>query len=348
MDSMIDIFSGDAFTMEALTDALSNIDHVPGQVGAAAFGGVGQGVPTTKIVIEYRDRTLAIIPTTPRGAPAPQERMDKAHLIEIPVPHIQLEETISAASIQDKRQFGTPDLLASAEAVIADQQVKMAARLDLTLESMRLGALKGEIIDADGSVILNLYDAFNVTPPADAEFTSSAGSLREKCMAVKRQIERDAKILLPPGAQVEALCSATFFDILTGHPDVTVAFANWEAAQANLASDVRSGFQFGGIVWSEYRGTDDVIPGEESSDGTLFNKVGIVDGECRFFLTGVPGLWTEKFAPADWFGAINTLGLPRYSKLAMDDAMGRWAKLHVQSNPLPLCLRPATLVKGKF
>lgn len=348
MDNMIDIFSGDAFSLEALTDALSKIDHVPGQAGAAAFVGTGQGVPTTKITIEYRDRTLAIIPTTPRGAPAPQERMDKANLIEIKIPHVQLEETIAAASIQDKRAFGTNDLVGAAETVINDQMLKMAMRLDLTLESMRLGALKGKIIDADGSEILDLYEAFNVTPPADFVFSAASGTLREKCMSVKRGIERDAKILLPPGAQVNALCSADFFDSLTGHDDVTVAFANWEAAQANLAGDVRSGFQFGGIVWSEYRGTDDVIPGEESSDGTLYGSVGIADGTCRFFLTGVPGLYTEKFAPADWFDAINSLGLPRYAKVVMDDALGRWAKLHVQMNPMPLCLRPATLVKGTF
>lgn len=347
MDNMIDIFSGDAFTMEALTDSLSKIDHVPGQAGAAAFVGVGQGVPTTKITIEYRDRQISIIPTSPRGSPAPQEKLDKANLIEIPIPHVQLEQTIGANSIQDRRGFGSGNLVAAAETVIADQQAKMTARLDLTLESMRLGALKGKIIDADGSEILDLYEAFGVTPPADAEFSPVPGSLRYQIMAVKRQIERDAKILLPPTAQVAALCSPGFFDGLTGHPDVVVAFANYEAAKSALAGDVRSGFEFGGVVWSEYRGTDGVT-GEEQSDGQLYGEVGIADGECRFFLTGVPGLYREAFAPADWFDAINTLGLPRYSKVAMDDALGRWVKLHVQSNPLPLCLRPATLVKGVF
>ena len=348
MDNLIDIFSDNAFSMVALTEAISRIDHVPGQAGAAAFAGVGKGVRTTKIAIEYRDRTLAIIPTTPRGAPAPQERMDKPNLIELPIPHIQLEETLTAASLQDTRAFGSGDLIGAAESVIQDQMQKMTARMDLTLEHKRLGAIKGEIVDADGSVILNLYDAFNVTPPADAEFSSSAGTLRDSIMAVKRQIEREAKILLPPTARVAALCSASFFDALTGHPDVTVAFANWEAAQANLAGDVRKGFTFGDVVWSEYRGDDSVIPGEEASDGTLTGQVGIADGECRFFLTGVPGLWSEPYAPADFFSTVNAIGLPRYAVVAMDDQLGRWVKLHTQTNPLPLCLRPATLVKGKF
>jgi hypothetical protein len=226
--------------------------------------------------------------------------------------------------------------------------LKITARMDLTLEHKRLGALQGEIVDADGSLILDLYDTFGVTPPADATFSATAGTLRPAVMAVKREIERNAKILLPPGAKVAALCSATFFDSLTGHPDVTVAFANWEAAQANLAGDVRSGFQFGDVIWSEYRGSDSVIPGEESSDGTLIGQVGIADGECRFFLTGVPGLYTEKFAPADFLDTVNTVGLPRYARIALDDQLQRFVKLHVQSNPMPLCLRPATLVKGKF
>ena len=49
----------------------------------------------------------------------------------------------------------------------------------------------------------------------------------------------------------------------------------------------------------------------------------------------------------DFVETVNTVGLPRYAKQAIDDEFGRWVKVHSQSNPLPICTRPRVLVKGK-
>ena len=347
METVFDIFSDDAFSLESMTDAISKIDHVPGQCGALTFQGNGVGVSTTKVVIESRNQTLAIIPTSPRGAPAPQEKRDKRTMVEVVLPQIKLEETIGAHSIQNVRQSGTGNVLADVMSVVNEQLVKMTSRIDLTLEHMRLGAIKGKVLDADGSVLLDLFDLFGVAEPAVATFTTAAGSLRPGIMGVKRTVERNAKTLLPPGAQVRALCSPAFFDEFTSHDDVAQAFAGWQAAQQNLAGDVRAGFNFGDVIWSEYRGTDG-IDGEESSDGALIGEVGLAAGTCRFFLTGVPGIYTEKFAPADFLDSVNRPGLPRYARVAVDPEMSRWAKIHVQSNPMPICLRPETLIEGTF
>ena len=346
--NFIDIFSDDAFSITSLTDAVSKIDHVPGQAGALTFAGNSVGIPTTSVVLEYKDTAINIVPFSVRGGPAPQESRDKAHAFKIAVPHVVLQETIGAESVQDVRAFGTTELQ-SVETVVNTQMAKCAARFDMTLEHMRLGALRGSICDADGSEVVNLFDSFNVAEPTAAAFTSSAGTLRPDVMAVKRGIEARAKILLPPGAQVTALCSPGFFDKLTGHPDVTVAFANWEAAQANLAGDVRKGFVFGDVEWIEYRGSDEAYTEAPSSEEIVSQKqVAIADGDCRFFLTGVPGLYTEKFAPGDYLDTVNSIGLPRYARIAIDPTFSKWVKLEVQSNPMPICLRPETLVRGHF
>ena len=147
---------------------------------------------------------------------------------------------------------------------------------------------------------------------------------------------------------MHALCSPAFFDEFTGHADVTVAFANWEAAQSKLAGDVRGNFQFGGIVWEEYRGSDSAYDTAPSSGDLLDGEVGIVSGDCRFFMTGVPGMYSEYYAPADDFAAINTAGLPKYLRMAIDESFGKWVKLEVQSNPLPLVTWPETLIRGTF
>ena len=91
---------------------------------------------------------------------------------------------------------------------------------------------------------------------------------------------------------------------------------------------------YSGIVFEEYRG-----------------RVGTVDftdaSKAYFFPVGVPGLFRQYNAPADFVETANTIGLPRYAKQAVDQQFARWVMLHVQSNPLPICTRPRVLIKGK-
>ena len=80
-------------------------------------------------------------------------------------------------------------------------------------------------------------------------------------------------------------------------------------------------------------------------------RVGTVDftdaSKAYFFPVGVPGLFRQYNAPADFVETANTIGLPRYAKQAVDQQFARWVMLHVQSNPLLDCTRPQVLVKGK-
>jgi hypothetical protein len=96
----------------------------------------------------------------------------------------------------------------------------------------------------------------------------------------------------------------------------------------------RGSFEYGGIVFEEYRG-----------------RVGTVDftdaSKAYFFPVGVPGLFRQYNAPADFVETANTIGLPRYAKQAVDQQFARWVMLHVQSNPLPICTRPRVLIKAK-
>jgi Phage major capsid protein E len=96
----------------------------------------------------------------------------------------------------------------------------------------------------------------------------------------------------------------------------------------------RGSFEYSSIVFEEYRG-----------------RVGSVDftdaSKAYFFPVGVPGLFRQYNAPADFVETANTIGLPRYAKQAVDQQFARWVMLHVQSNPLPICTRPRVLIKAK-
>lgn len=335
---MLDIFNNDAFSVVSLTAAINEIDHIPDRAGQLAFVGVGEGVPSLTIAIESRAEGLSLIPTSPRGAPIPKEVADKARIRDISIPHVPLEAQIGADEVQGKREFGTNDELRAVQSVVNNRMRKMTGRHDLTLEHLRLGALRGKILDADTSEIHDLFAIFGVSEESEVDFalTTDSTDVRGKCAGVIRTMKRNLKLAVPPSARVHAFCSDEFMDALIFHKEVKGVYDGWAAAERRLGESYVHGiFEFGGIFFENYQGTDD-----NSTVAIAANKV-------RFFYAGVPGLYAEYYAPADFMETANTIGLPRYAKLAPDPRFNQFVELHTQQNPLPLCLRPKTLMKGK-
>lgn len=170
---MLDIFNEDAFSLVGMTNTVNNMDHVPGRTGELIFRGVGEGVETLTVAIEQIDSTLSLIQTTSRDEPAPKEVDDKRKMHSVTIPQVKLEGTVSVGSVQNVRAFGSENTLEGAQLVINRRLNKMMMRHDLTLEHLRLGAMRGLILDADGSTLLNLYSAFGVTPEATVDFSGA-------------------------------------------------------------------------------------------------------------------------------------------------------------------------------
>jgi len=334
----MDIFNDDAFSLVSLTAAINNLDFVPGRIGELAFAGVAEGVNSLTVSIEQRGQGLTLVQTSPRGGPAPKEVQDKGNIRPVSIPQIKIEDTIGAHQIQGVREFGSTDQLRGVTAVVNGQLQKMARRLDLTLEYHRLGAVQGVILDADGSTLTNLFTLFGVSQEAEVDFalSTSTTDVRGKCAGVIRTMKRNAKTVIPATAKVWALCSDDFFDALISHANVKGVYDGYAAAERRLGeSYVHGVFEFGGIFFENYQGTDDN------------STVAIAAAKAKFFWTGVPGLFAEYYAPADFMETVNTVGLPRYAKIAPDPKFNRFVDLHTQTNPLPLCLRPRTLMKAK-
>lgn len=333
--TILDIFSNDAFSVTSLTDAINKMPFKPGQVG-----GLGlfreSGVATTSIMIEEREGTLALIPTSPRGSPAAQNKHNKRKARSLAVPHVALEDTIMADEVQGVRAFGSESDLQSVQTVVNDRLGELADKHDFTLEHLRLGAIKGQVLDSDGvTVIYNLFDEFGVTAYDDINFdlantNAKKGSIKLRCHDIKRKIENELGQV--PYTEIHALCSASFFDALVTHDEVTKAYDRFQESIFLRTGQARGQFDYAGIVFEEYRGSD---------------KCSIADGEVHFFPVGAQGLFRQYNAPADFVETVNTIGLPRYAKQAVDDEFGRWVKLHTQANPLPICTRPKVLMRGK-
>lgn len=339
MPSM-DVFLADGFTMLELTAAVNKHDYLPQRLLEL---GLFEPIPvsTTVVAIEERGGVLSLVPTSPRGAPGTTRDADKRKLIDLRVPHLALEDRIVADAVQNIRAFGSQSEVMQVQQLVNQRSAKLRQDLELTHENFRLGAVKGQILDADGTTeLIDLFGVFGVSQLTEVDFDLSAASpgsgvLRKACAGVVRDILRELKGLGGGNIRIRALCHDAFWDALIAHKEVRETYLQTQEAKELRGGAAYGVFNFGGITWENYRGTD---------DGT---SVGIATDKCHLFPENVPGLFQMYFAPADYEETVNSPGLPFYARQAPDRRFNKYTDLEVQSNPLAICTVPRTLVQGK-
>jgi len=339
--TVLDVFKADGFTVMSMTDRLNKMPFVPGRCGMLIPWGE-EGVTTTVIAIEEKDGTLILVPPTPRGSPGSTIASDKRKLRNLTIPHFQLDDGIMAESVQGVRAFGEESQAETLQNVVDAKVGQHANSLDATLEYQRIGAVKGVITYADGTT-LDLFSEFGVTQETEVDFdldnaTPAKGALRKACAGVSRLIADNMG--MQPYVGLHAFCGNAFFDDLLSHPEVINSYVNTDMASVLRAGyvypngqKVYGAFEFGGIVWENYRG-----------------KVGaqafVYTDKCHIFPMGSQGLFRTVYAPADYVETVNTIGLPRYAR-QWEMQNGKGINIEVQSNPLSYCTRPKALMLGK-
>ena len=325
---LLNIFSNDAFSLTSLTDTINHLPHKAGRLGDLGLF-YESGISTQTAVIESKNGQLHLLPTRERGAPAPQAQGMKRDVRSFVIPHIPYESTIMADEVQNVRAFGSESTFQGVQAVVNERLSEMIANHEITLEYLRIGALKGVILDADGkTIIYNLYGEFQVEQQIhDMGLNDPNADIRTNCVHARRKV--DDALGADPYTGLRAFCSASFYDKLVAHPYVRDSYQRYQAGEL-LRNDPKSGFLFGDIRFEEYRGHVDGIPF-------------IPDGEAYLIPEGTR-LFKTFFAPATFMETVNTIGLPKYAKQkVLDYNVG--VQLHTQSNPLPICLKPRAVIK---
>lgn len=336
----MDVFkanSGGAFSMMTLTSLLLDQPHVPLRIGELGLF-APEGVRTLKVSIEKQANTLQLVPTTQRGGPATQNVKDDRTLIDIPTVRLAMEDAITADEVQNVRALGSESDLMTLQDEVNRRNTRMSRSMEATIEFHRIGALKGLVLDSDGSTLLNLFTAFNVSQQSEVDFdldnaTPTSGALRRACSGVIRTIEDELGGL--PYSDIYAMCSSQFFDDLTAHPEYRAYQLNYEAAQNLSGRIARRRVTFGGITFEEYR-------------GAIGSTKYVADDKAHIFPIGVPELFLTRFSPAEWWETVNTVGLPRYAKLFFDPADPQSKVItRVQTQLLNICTRPRVLIPAK-
>lgn len=329
---MLDIFNNDAFSLIELTKAINILPNKYGKLGVMNLM-PAKGVRSRTIAIEEQHGSLNLLPFQKLGGPATLADRTKRQARTFKIPHIPYEDLVSAEEVDGVREFGSENALEVVANVVLDHLENMKAKHDITLEYLRMGALKGVILDGNGSVLYNLYDEFGIKQKTiNFDLSNPNSNVQLKCLELKRYIEKNLKGSIATGIKVFA--SPEFFDALILHPSVKEAYQRWQDGAA-LRDDMRNYFPFCGVTFEEYNAE---VTG---SDGQL--RRFIDEGVAHAFPVGSDNFATY-FAPADFNETVNTIGRPFYAKQAVTK-FDRGVEIHTQSNPLPICFRPALLVK---
>ncbi|QDQ28238.1 major capsid protein [Chitinimonas arctica] len=325
----LSIFEDDAFSVSSLTATINDQPTVPSKLGDMGLFDE-EGISTTTVQIEKDGDTLSLVPAGQRGQPGLVVHGSKRKLIPFNTIHLPQTAAITADEVQGVRAFGSQTELAAISAVVEKRLRKMRKQLDATHEYQRIGAVKGQVLDADGTaVLLDLFERFGIQQQVmPFELSKADTDIRLKCGDLQDLIEDTLGNLTFSGVRVQ--CGKNFWNAMISHRSFRETFLATELA-ASLRGDPREAFDFGGVKFERYRGR--------------LGGVGFVgDDEAYAVPEGVSELFITRFAPADYMETVNTTGVPYYAKQEPMQ-FGKGVQLEAQSNPLHLCTRPRAVIK---
>lgn len=342
MDSILDIFNQDAFSTTTLTTAMRDIKYIPSFVGSLGLFQT-TNISTLDVAIEKdKEGNVFIVPSSPRGGPGKTFGKNRRSMRKLSVPHFQVDDAIYADEVQAARAFGEAAAVETFMGKIANRGAEISQSFALTEEYHRLTVLtQAKLLDADGSTLYDYEVEMGESLHAEIDFdldnaTPTAGSLRKQCAAVTRIMASQLDGI--PFNGLLAICGDNFFDDLIAHSEVRDTYKGYEAAATLRTAYINNGqngtfgmFEFGGILWVNYRSGQ---------------TVGVHTDKCHIVPMGTPGIFKSVFAPADYIETVNRPGQRLYAKLwRMPNDKGM--NLEYQSNVLHYCTRPKVLLRGK-
>lgn len=339
---MLHIFNNDAFGVLRLTSSVSMIPFKPGRLGSLGIFDE-ESVDTIDIAVEEEHGVLYLVADRERGADGTQNQKEGRKTRVLRANHLPVNDKLYAREVQGVRQFGSENELEGIQLKVNRKLRTMTQSLETTLEYHRVGAVKGQILDADGTRVLrNLFSVFEITPYDTVNFdfdpdAADTGQQRARCAQITRNVANALGMAAITG--LHAICGDNFFDDLLKEPEVRNSYKGTSMAQVLREGyvypngvEVYGAFEFGGIVWENYRGS--------------VGGVSFVDTEaCHIFPVGVEGLFKTAFAPADYIETANKINPPIVAKVT-PDPKGKFVDIDAEMNPLVYCTRPKALITG--
>ncbi|BDT72578.1 hypothetical protein os4_21190 [Comamonadaceae bacterium OS-4] len=315
----------------SLSTLCQGINTAPVSFGPVANESLFTQAPGTTVDIEIEkiDETLTLIQTSLRGGIGDMHPTTRRSMVKLKAPHIRTSSTILADSWQGRTGFnqkGSPaNVLTERDRILGEHRRRIEATIDFHMTR----ALAGQVLDADGSVLVDLLAEFGVSQAmVDCGLDTGSTNVTNKLIAARRLSESELGIFT--AKSWVAFADAEYMDALRAHPSIEAALAGHTAATLMIA-DHRSGdLVVGGIRFIE-------VP----------NRAGhtyIDAGTAYLCPEGIPQMFMTNFAPADYVDSVNETALPLYSR-GHELPFNRGVMVESQANPISIVTRPRAVIK---
>lgn len=333
---MLNPFDQDAFSLINMTKA---VNLIPNRYGRLLKGNIfnSKSINTDVVLIERQHNVLRLLPSKPKGGPGTPGRHGKRDALSLKVPHIPVEDVILPGDYAGVREFGSENQLKTLMSVMTQKLVDNRLSFEITWENLLWGALKGVILDADGEVLENLFERFNIAKKSfNFELNKATTDVAAKCRALSRYMETNLYGDVMSGVRV--FTSQEFFDALIGHPNVEKFYLNHAATAELNGKDIRKGFVFNGITFEEFLGQATDVDGDIVRFIEAGNAHAIPEGTLSSF--------DFVASPGNFLDTVNTLGEQIYARQE-PRKFNQGVDIWMESNVLPICSRPQLLVELK-
>lgn len=325
-----DIFNNDAFSVSSLSQTITDIPEVPTQLGDKNIF-TEYGINTTVLMIERTGSALKLVPSAPRGGVREPVALGPRKLVPLQAIHLPMSWSVLADEVQGIRAFGSETEVDQLQKLIQRKLAVVRGSMDLTHEYQRVGALKGIVQDADGTTLLDVYEAFGMTQQTLYWniATTNTGNIKTSIIALKAAVR--SKLGGRAYRKIRVICSQGFFVKMIENEGLKKAYERYQDNAFARTDQTTADFEFLDVIFEIYHG---------GVNGQDF----IEDGYAYAYPEGVPGMFQTAFAPGDYVETVNTQGLPFYAKqekMAFDKGfMGE-----AQSNPLHFNSLPEAVIR---
>jgi hypothetical protein len=345
MDETLDIFRGDYFSATTLDEVADDVPFLPQALGELNLF-EDKPIRTTTVMVSWKRGSFELVPTTERGGPETTKgrRDRKLHYFETVA--LRQKDRIHSHELTDILANERPLEVRLRDAVteVNDRAAIMRTDNEVTMEYHRLGALQGILLDANGEVLYNYFTEFGIPEPVAVEFDFAAINLAPNEFItfvesnVLKPILRSLGKRKSAGTRIGALVGDNFWAGLMSSEPLQRTYLNWQAA-----AQLRQGltppwgqFDFAGVTWINYRGTD---------DGTT---IAIGTNEAIFFPIGARDVFRVYWAPGERMRDQGKKGEKVYLIVTPDprENMDEWVDVRVRCYPLFICIFPKALMRG--
>lgn len=287
------------------------------------------------VEIKFQDGVVTVLETDERGSTGPESTIETQKGVILKIPHIPHMGRIKPEDLQDRYIFESGRRLMTAADATAKKLVQLRRNHAQTLELLRWGALKGQLVTGMGKVIYDFFEVFGVTKKSfDLHLDSDDTDVEEICDDIRQYLE--TRLLGESMDGIRCKISPVLFRKLTRHPSVEKYYLQHIDATKLLGDRVKRVFEFGGIVWEQNFHTVSNLAGQPVKF--------VADGKGIAYPTGTSDTFKTFFGPAHHIAMVNTAGAEVFvSPEILKHGLG--VELLSQSNPLPVCQRPELLVE---